>query len=600
MSCNTLYAEINLAFLQQNLPPGVPGPQGPPGAQGPPGPPGAQGAQGVPGVPGPPGTQGIPGNDGPQGPPGNDGPQGPPGAQGAQGVPGQQGVQGVDGPAGPPGATGAQGLQGVDGPPGPQGPPGNDGPPGPQGPPGNTIVATPTIIGVVYGLGNDTATNGNLSYGYQSLENMALGGSGIANTALGIRSQNLNTTGITNTSAGNGSMEFMNGTLEENNAFGFQALRGPLGGNVGRVNRNVAVGTRSLANASSEVIGNVAVGNNTLQSAVTNVDNVTALGHQALALFTAGNNVTAVGSGAMPLTTTATADTAVGANALPLYIAGTRNTGAGISVAPNFTTGQDNTFMGANAAQGYASGNFSTIIGANTVAPAAFTTLLGALSTNNSANGVVAGYNAQVTSVLPDIVAVGSNNVVGLGGAGVVYGASNNVTGGTVAIFGSNNTSAGFTNTILFGNNTTTEASNEVKYGDLYTSLKLSSSFQSSPGIGFSNLIMDANGRIFRQTSLAKYKDNIMDFRSNDLYKDHDISRLQARAFIDKATGKQSYGFVAEEVRDAGLTGLLTVQKNALGQEEIGGVAYHMLSVLLVDKVKELEKKLAQLAQPPV
>lgn len=598
MSCNTLYAEINLAFLQQNLPPGIPGPQGPPGAQGPQGvqgPAGAQGPQGPPGAQGATGATGAQGPQGLQGPPGQNGPQGATGATGAQGIQGIQGPPGNDGaigPAGADGATGAQGIQGIQGIPGPQGPPGNDGPQGPQGPPGNSVVATPTIIGTVYGLGNAVFPNQNLSYGYQALENLAIGGSGFGNTALGIRSQNVNTTGFSNVSAGNSSMEFMNGTLEENCAFGFQALRGPLLGNAGRVIRNVAIGTRTLSNASNEINDNVVVGNDSLIAAASNVTQATAVGHRALPLYISGTDMTVVGSNVLPLATVATGDTVMGASAFPLYLTGNRNTGIGRGVAPSFTSGSENTFVGYNAGSGYISGDMTTVVGANTVSPAAFASVLGASVTNNSANGVVMGYNAQVTSILPDIVAIGANNIVGLGGSGVVYGANNNVTGGAVAIFGSGNTSALNTNSILFGNNTATEASNEVKYADDYTSLKFSPLFQSSPGIGFSNLIMDANGRIFRQVSLAKYKENIMDFRTNDTYKDHDISRLQARAFIDKSTGKQSYGFVAEEVQEAGLTGLLTYQKNAEGNEEIGGVAYHMLSVLLVDKVKELEAKL--------
>lgn len=113
---------------------------------------------------------------------------------------------------------------------------------------------------------------------------------------------------------------------------------------------------------------------------------------------------------------------------------------------------------------------------------------------------------------------------------------------------------------------------------------------------------MDANGRIRRQVSLAQYKSDITNLREHPDFVDHDVSKLTPRAYKVKETGVQSFGLIAEEVEEAGLTGLLTYGRNPNWTEDsnepkeiVNGVAYHMLSVLLLDKLKELQGEVAKL-----
>jgi hypothetical protein len=77
---------------------------------------------------------------------------------------------------------------------------------------------------------------------------------------------------------------------------------------------------------------------------------------------------------------------------------------------------------------------------------------------------------------------------------------------------------------------------------------------------------------------------------------------LTPRAYKVKDTNVQSFGLIAEEVQEAGLSGLLTYGRNPAwteGSEEpkeiVNGVAYHMLSVLLLDKLKELQEEVVKI-----
>ncbi len=102
------------------LPIGLPGPQGPPG---------------------PAGQQGLTGATGPKGDTGATGPKGDTGAvgpAGSAGSPGATGATGVTGAVGPQGHTGSKGDTGATGATGPQGPVGPIGPMGPQGPAGQS------------------------------------------------------------------------------------------------------------------------------------------------------------------------------------------------------------------------------------------------------------------------------------------------------------------------------------------------------------------------------------------------------------------------------------------------------------------------------
>jgi hypothetical protein len=157
-----------------------------------------------------------------------------------------------------------------------------------------------------------------------------------------------------------------------------------------------------------------------------------------------------------------------------------------------------------------------------------------------------------------------------------------------------NNSIVSHDNSITFGSSTSSEANNEVKFADVYTSLKFSPSYQNNVGIGMSNLLMDPNGRIFRQISRREYKENIINLRDSERYKSYNVLDLIPRAFTSKSTGKDAFGLIAEEVEAAGMVDLLTHEIDPLNKKSlrIGGVAYHMLPVLLLQAYKELKDKI--------
>jgi hypothetical protein len=112
---------IGKVVTDENIDPGLAGPQGPPGLQG---------SQGPKGRPGEMGMQGPRGPAGPQGDKGDKGCKGDKGDRGEKGMDGPQGDKGKKGDTGPKGATGDQGPKGPDGPQGAKGDKGPIGPPG--------------------------------------------------------------------------------------------------------------------------------------------------------------------------------------------------------------------------------------------------------------------------------------------------------------------------------------------------------------------------------------------------------------------------------------------------------------------------------------
>jgi hypothetical protein len=434
-----------------------------------------------------------------------------------------------------------------------------------------------------------------LSYGYQSLENIVSSLANSNNVAVGIRSQNLMVNGGFNTTVGNGTMEFIS-SGNSNQAYGYRALRGSAPGTTG-IQDCTAIGITALSAVTGNTSGVVAIGNFSFNSLLSGSDMV-AVGTQAMSNATSGVNTVSIGSNSLGSLITGNGEVAIGTRAMPSYNGGSQNVGVGNIVAPNFTSGNNNTFIGSSAAQQYVTGNNSTIIGANTIARADRVVLAGANAQTRSQASVVIGTDSNIQTTLPFAIAIGDSINFSPTANGVAIGDNISIDLGTnVGIFGGGSTSTGFSNSLLFGPNSVVEANNEIKYADVYTSLKLSPAFQSNPGIGFSNLIMDINGRVYRQSSLREQKSEIVDLGTHPDFINHDISKLTPRAFKVKATGDQAFGLVAEEVQEAGMTGLLTYEWDPEnpGQKKIGGVAYHMIPVFMVEKYKQLEAKLASL-----
>lgn len=612
-------AEIDIDMLTGR--PGTTGPQGPAGPAGVTGSAGAAGGQGPPGPPGTQGPQGATGAAGPQGPPGPDNfVQGPPGNAGAQGPTGAQGAQGIPGnpgPQGPPGAQGATGAVGAQGPPGPPGPDGN---PGPQGPPGPDAIntATPVVLGGIYGIGNDTRSNGNLSAGNLALNsldinpllparnNMVMGWSalpattsGSENTGLGFLAvSNLATDYMRNTTVAPGliaqSAVAPTGYVDNIAISGFTQLDGGFAGGADNAARNVVVGRTDFKSgpglqdntifgrlaANRPVFGNTATFNvhvgNGSNSDMRNASSNVGVGSGS------GNYQNAAGSPASDFNT----NIGNGAGVL------TAGIGSVLSYNTNFGQG-----AGSNVEA------YSTCLGSrmqNVNAYQQGMTAIGNRTVVRNSNTTTIGSNIVAGNLNQPLTLVGSESNAGASDAAGTYdeinflGARMQVAqqGGSQSYFGRGITSVfpvakvdifakGFPSVGEFP-----QKSNQILFYGNVTSAKLSNVYQSSVGIGMNQLLMDATGEVYRQSSRRDGKCKIKNLGDHPIYKMLDISKLKPRAYT--VDGKQGFGFVAEEVEEAGFMDLCTYDANG----DLTGVNYTMLNVFLQDRLRVLEGRI--------
>jgi hypothetical protein len=206
-----------------------------------------------------------------------------------------------------------------------------------------------------------------------------------ANTAVGARALDANSSGVRNTAVGTDALSAVS-TSGDCTAVGFDALRNSTGAN------NTAVGSGTLdANVGGSE--NTAVGNQALGTNISGGGNV-AVGHQALFANT-GNNNTAIGSNALLGNVGGIGNTAVGTGSLQTADAANNNTAVGLN-ALNQTTGADNTAVGAAALDVNASGTQNVAVGVNA---------LGAATTVSGNTAV--GYNAGTLATLGDNTLIG-------------------------------------------------------------------------------------------------------------------------------------------------------------------------------------------------
>lgn len=200
----------------------------------------------------------------------------------------------------------------------------------------------------------DYTTNGNISFGYQSL---LVNTTGFGNTASGYNSLKANTTGSRNTGFGFYTLAASN--ADNNTATGTYALSSNTTGT-----GNVATGVNSL---SSNTLGNhnSAFGTNALYTNTTGIEN-TANGYGALFTNFTGNQNAAFGKYAL-YNNTASLNTAVGYNALFFNTSGTNNTSTGAIALQNNTTSSNNTANGYAALYSNSVGNENTAFGVSTL-----------------------------------------------------------------------------------------------------------------------------------------------------------------------------------------------------------------------------------------
>jgi hypothetical protein len=113
------------------------------------------------------------------------------------------------------------------------------------------------------------------------------------------------------------------------------------------------------------------------------------------------------------------------------------------------------------------------------------------------------------------------------------------------------------------------------------TSLLTISGLESSTG---TQLVVDASGNVYKDSSSRRYKENIEDFSIDP----RELLGLKPVEFYYKDTGAHSFGYIAEEVDELGLNNLVMYDEE--GQPD--ALRYDKLSIYLVEGYKEHEKEL--------
>lgn len=225
------------------------------------------------------------------------------------------------------------------------------------------------FVGEGAGANDDLSFNGNVFIGYTAGQvnvtgsnNTGIGAFALnsnlstANTAIGYRNLEANSTGFNNTSIGFSSLA-NNVDGNYNTALGYRCLFNNVSGSnniaIGSdalsdntADYNVGIGASVMANNTTGTL-NVAVGRNALTSNVTGSNNV-AVGAHSLQSNLNGFN-TAVGYHALSITTTGYSNTAVGYTAGNVNMTGYRNTLIGDSANVTFTNYSNATAIGWNA-----------------------------------------------------------------------------------------------------------------------------------------------------------------------------------------------------------------------------------------------------------
>jgi len=297
------------------------------------------------------------------------------------------------------------------------------------------------------------------------------------NTAVGLNTLTLNSTGYSNTAIGSYSL-YNNTTGYWNTSSGRYALYANTSGN-----NNTANGVQALY---SNTIGqsNTALGAHGLQDNTTGNYNV-ASGLQALLVNTSGSNNTASGVNALQANTTGNYNTASGLNALYSNTTGNNNTSLGFEAgytsnsANANTTGSNNTFIGYQSGPGTttqlqnatAIGNLAVVDSSNSLVLGSINGVNGATSSTNVGIGTatpsyrlnvvgpanIGNTSATGASVWLDNAATSTQNVITIGVAGSASAKLRTDTSGNLVL---NGTSAGSvylgfdsgTGGVIFGN----------------------------------------------------------------------------------------------------------------------------------------------------
>ncbi|XLQ20371.1 MAG: tail fiber domain-containing protein [Candidatus Moraniibacteriota bacterium] len=258
------------------------------------------------------------------------------------------------------------------------------------------------------------------------------------NTAVGVNSLNLNTSGSENVASGFNAL-YSNGNGWGNVASGFNALYSNTGGD-----ENVAIGYETMYNNTYGSL-NVAIGGESLHDNIDGDENV-AVGYQALWRNDDGDRNVAIGTWALSRNIDGVENVAIGQASLDNNIGGYQNTAVGNLALYGNIDGHGNVASGDNALQANNSGNYNTVSGQQALwqnQAGHYNTAMGAWSLRNSNGdqnigiGVLAGgnitsgsHNIMIGYDVDAPVATGSDQM-NIGN--IIYGTNIDGTGTTIS-----------------------------------------------------------------------------------------------------------------------------------------------------------------------
>ena len=452
----------------------------------------------------------------------------------------------------------------------------------------------------IYISGLMSANGFDSNFGYSIGGGSVLTAPGTNNIFVGLGAGAGTTTGGSNSFVGMGTGQ-ANITGSFNSFFGRSAgLANTTGNNNSLVGSNTNVGSGNLSFATAIGANSVVATSNTIVLGRTggqdtvqipgllNVSNQYNLGGSRV-LSTAGTDNLFVGESTGAANTTGNSNTFAGRSAGQLNTTGFDNSFFGRSAGVSNTTGDNNSFFGRSTGAANTIGTFNSFFGS----------LAGDTNTsgnNNTFIGAAAG-SANTSG--------NSNTFVGLqAGEGNTTGSQNAFLGnnsGNTNTTGSLNTyigfnakgSAGITNATAIGANAFANLSNQIVLGT-DTNIVLVPGGLSINSLRISTLASSGNVAVCRNalndlatcSSSVRYKTNISAFNSGLSL----INRLRPVSFNWKADGMKDFGLVAEEVADA--DELLIIRNE---KDEIEGVKYDRIGVVLINAVKEQQAQINSL-----
>jgi len=326
-------------------------------------------------------------------------------------------------------------------------------------------------------------------------------------------------------------------TGDNNVAVGFEALK-----TEDANGQNVAIGYQAskLLNAGADA-ESVMVGALAGAAMTTGLYNV-GIGRAALTAETQGDKSVAVGNGALGTQNGVDGDVF--------------NTAVGHAAGGNITTGEQNVFIGAHAGDACTDDDHNTFVGYNAgglVNGGFRNTFIGKSAgdamTTGDKNIIIGTYNGN-ESDLGDIRTL-SNYIVLSDGDG----------NSRVWVTGGSNVNQFFATGIYLW---TTSASANV-------------------------VVTGSSGHIARSTSALKYKQDIRDLEDIDIDKFRPIRYKSASAIDDQTI--DHFGFIADEVHDAGITELVSYGDD----DKVEGFQYERMTAVLVKTLQEQKKTIKAL-----